>query len=101
VVARWRQAGVPVLDIPGNYYDDLRVRLGVDGALLEQLRALGVLYDVDGAGRTFLHCYTEAVGGGLFFELVQRGDGYDGYGAGNAAVRMAAQRWRERAALVS
>ena len=32
------------------------------------------------------------VGRRLFFEVVQRRGGYDGYGAANAPVRMAAQR---------
>lgn len=30
--------------------------------------------------------------GSLFFELVERTGGYDGYGAQNAPVRLAAQR---------
>lgn len=101
VARAWRRLGVPLLNIPENYYDDLRARLGVEGNLLETLRELGILYDVDAAGHELLHCYTEAVGSRLFFELVQRADGYEGYGAGNATVRMAAQRWRERAAAAS
>jgi 4-hydroxyphenylpyruvate dioxygenase len=32
------------------------------------------------------------VGGRLCFEVVERRGGYSGYGAGNAPVRMAAQR---------
>jgi 4-hydroxyphenylpyruvate dioxygenase len=55
------------------------------------MRELGVLYDRDDRGE-LLHCYTPVVGGRLFFELVQRIGGYDGYGAANAPVRMAAQR---------
>ena len=55
------------------------------------MRELGVLYDRDARGE-FLHFYTAAVGGRLFFEVVERRGGYDGYGAANAPVRMAAQR---------
>jgi 4-hydroxyphenylpyruvate dioxygenase len=54
---------------------------------------LGVLYDRDAEG-DFLHFYTETVGG-VFFEVVQRRGGYDGYGAPNAPVRLAAQHLRE------
>ncbi len=97
----WRAAGVPLLTIPDNYYDDLEARLGVDAQRIGALRELSILYDRDDAGREFHHCYTEAIGSRFFFELVQRTPGYDGYGATNAAVRMSAQRWRERAAATS
>ena len=38
-----------------------------------------------------MHFYTATVGE-VFFEVVQRNGGYDGYGAANAPVRLAAQR---------
>ncbi|MFE3516069.1 hypothetical protein [Streptomyces sp. NPDC059166] len=38
----------------------------------------------------FRHCYTVTTGR-VFFELVERTGGYDGYGACNAPVRLAAQ----------
>ena len=38
----------------------------------------------------FTHFYTRTIGS-IFFEVVQRGGGYDGYGAANAPVRIAAQ----------
>jgi 4-hydroxyphenylpyruvate dioxygenase len=86
-----RAAGAPVLDIPSNYYDDLDARLAPPAALLEEMRALGVLYDRDANGE-FLHFYTETLGGRVFFEVVQRIGGYEGYGELNAPVRMAAHR---------
>ena len=55
--------------------------------------ALGLLYDRDAAGE-FLHFYTATVGG-IFFEVVERRGGYDGYGAANAPVRLAAQHRRQ------
>ena len=55
---------------------------------------LGLLYDRTPAGE-LLHFYTQTVGGRMFFEVVQRRGAYDGYGAANAAVRMAAQAQRE------
>ena len=36
--------------------------------------------------------YTATLGSTLFFEVVERRGGYDGYGAANSPVRMAAQR---------
>ncbi|MBF3542877.1 hypothetical protein ISG10_35075, partial [Burkholderia pseudomallei] len=46
------------------------------------------------AGGEFLHAYTELVDGRFSFEIVERRGGYDGYGAANAAVRLAAQAQR-------
>jgi 4-hydroxyphenylpyruvate dioxygenase len=88
-----RDRGAPLLHIPGNYYDDLAARLDVEPRLLEAMRELGVLYDrtPDGSGE-LLQAFTAMVGGRLFFELVERRGTYDGYGAVNSPVRMAAQR---------
>ena len=91
-----RAAGAPLLDIPDNYYDDLDARLAPPPALLEDMRALGVLYDRDADGE-FLHFYTQILGGRVFFEVVQRIGAYAGYGELNSPVRMAAHR-RQRAA---
>ncbi|GAA4089479.1 sugar phosphate isomerase/epimerase and 4-hydroxyphenylpyruvate domain-containing protein [Nonomuraea soli] len=77
-----------LLPIPANYYDDLEARHEVD----PELRELGVLYDRDEHGE-FLHLYTVTVGR-VFFELVQRFGGYQGYGAANAPVRLAVQHSR-------
>ncbi|MEV0171488.1 TIM barrel protein [Streptomyces sp. NPDC050803] len=85
---RFRAAGGRLLPIPANYYDDLAARFDFADGELETYRELGILYDRD-AGGVFRHCYTQTVGR-VFFELVQR-EGYRGYGAGNAPVRLAAQ----------
>ncbi|NUO97857.1 MAG: sugar phosphate isomerase/epimerase and 4-hydroxyphenylpyruvate domain-containing protein [Nonomuraea sp.] len=77
-----------LLPIPGNYYDDLEARHEVD----PELRHLGVLYDRDDDGE-FLHLYTVTVGR-VFFEIVQRIGDYQGYGAGNAPIRLAVQHAR-------
>ncbi len=87
-----RARGVPLLAVPGNYHDDLAARTDLDPGLIERMRATGVLYDADGEGGELLHFYTATVGAGLFFEVVERRGGYDGYGAANSPVRMAAQR---------
>jgi 4-hydroxyphenylpyruvate dioxygenase len=87
-VRRARTAGVPMLTVPENYYDDLEARLGVDTT---ELRDLGLLYDRDPRGGELLHAFT-ATRGRVFFELLERRDGYAGYGAANTPIRMAAQR---------
>ncbi|MGW7084470.1 bifunctional sugar phosphate isomerase/epimerase/4-hydroxyphenylpyruvate dioxygenase family protein [Streptomyces sp. NPDC054871] len=86
---RVRETGTGLLPIPANYYDDLDARYELDPQRLATLAELGILYDRDENGE-FLHCYTATVGR-VFFELVQRTGGYRGYGAQNAAVRLAAQ----------
>ena len=86
-----RERGVPLLSVPGNYYDDLAARLELEPALLDALRELDVLYDRGPRGE-LLHFYTAPTGGRVFFEVLERRGGYDGYGAANSPVRMAAQR---------
>jgi len=81
---------LPALAIPGNYYDDLSARYDLDASVLDTMRAFGILYDRDSKGE-FFHFYTAMLGRRMFFEIVQRVDGYDGYGTTNTPVRMAAQ----------
>jgi 4-hydroxyphenylpyruvate dioxygenase len=85
-----RERGVPLLTIPGNYYDDLAARTDLDAGAIGRMRELGVLYDAGDSGE-LLHFYTAMAGAGLFFEVLERRGGYDGYGASNSPVRMAAQ----------
>jgi 4-hydroxyphenylpyruvate dioxygenase len=86
-----RAAGLPVLSIPDNYYDDLAARTDLDPATIDRMRALGILYDRAGAGELF-HLYTAMAGASLFFEVLERRGGYAGYGTANSPVRLAAQR---------
>jgi 3-dehydroshikimate dehydratase len=86
-----RSAGIPVLPIPANYYDDLSARFDLATSLAGQLREFGILYDRDPQGAEFFHFYTATIGRRLFFEIVQRTGGYEGFGAFNTPVRMAAQ----------
>lgn len=81
--------GLEFLQIPDNYYEDLDARFALDPAFLATLRELNLLYDRDADGE-FLHFYTATVGS-VFFEMVERRGGYDGYGAPNAPVRHAVQ----------
>jgi 4-hydroxyphenylpyruvate dioxygenase len=90
VARRARARGVAFLSIPANYYDDLAARFALDSALLAELKELDLLYDRDGSGE-FIHFYTPTVGS-VFLEIVERRGAYDGYGAANAPVRLAAQK---------
>lgn len=84
-----KERGLPMLLLPENYFDDLRARFGLDDEFIAELRELNLFYDRDESGE-FLHLYTHTLDG-VFFELVERRGSYDGYGAANASIRMAAQ----------
>ncbi len=66
-------------------------RLDLDPRLLADMRECGLFYDEDAHG-CYLHLVTEVLGDRVFFEVVQRLGGYDGYGTANAPVRMTAHR---------
>jgi 4-hydroxyphenylpyruvate dioxygenase len=83
------ERGLHVLRMPDNYYDDLAARFGLHADRVQELRDLHLAYDRD-EGAEYLHFYTRTVGE-VFFEFVERRDGYDGFGAGAAPVRLAAQ----------
>ncbi|WP_157018866.1 bifunctional sugar phosphate isomerase/epimerase/4-hydroxyphenylpyruvate dioxygenase family protein [Mesorhizobium xinjiangense] len=82
--------GFEPLPIPGNYYDDLAARFGLDEAFVARLRKANLLYDRTGQG-SFLQLYSRPFGDGIFFEIVERQGGYSGYGGPNAPYRVAAQ----------
>jgi 4-hydroxyphenylpyruvate dioxygenase len=87
--AQLRRLGMEFLSIPPNYYDDLGARYGLEDAVLERMAEFNILYDED-AGGGYDHLYTRAFVKRFFFEVVQR-RAYDGYGARNTAIRLAAQ----------
>lgn len=91
VASVMRESGAPLLDIPGNYFDDLDARFDLPPERLAALRENSVLYDRDDEGE-FLHFCTELVGSRVFFEVVQRVGGYRGYGVVNTPVYMSAHR---------
>jgi 4-hydroxyphenylpyruvate dioxygenase len=95
-VAKMRHHGAQFLPIPPNYYDDLQARHGLDDDFLAKLQSLDLLYDRDESG-AFIQAYSETFDDRFFFEIVQR-DGYAGFGAPNATVRMAVQAQRRDAA---
>nr|MCV4209413.1 sugar phosphate isomerase/epimerase and 4-hydroxyphenylpyruvate domain-containing protein [Roseomonas sp. SXEYE001] len=87
--------GLSLLDLPANYYDDLEARFGLDGATLDPLRHGRLLYDRDAAQGEFIHAYGPLYAHRFFFEVVERRQGYAGFGEANAAVRLAAQARHE------
>lgn len=87
--AKLRRLGMEFLTIPPNYYGDLGARYGLDDAVLDRMAEFNILYDED-AGGSYHHLYTRAFVKRFFFEIVQR-RAYDGYGARNTAIRLAAQ----------
>lgn len=83
-------AGFDPLPIPENYYADLQARYGLDDEATDRMRRWNILYEADDNGGEFLQFYGRPLQGGLFFEIVERRGGYDGYGASNAPFRIAA-----------
>lgn len=90
--AQAANSGLAPVPIPLNYYEDLQARFGLEEDRLRRMHAHGVLYDRD-AGGEFWHAYLPHFQGRFFFELVER-HGYEGYGASNAPIRLAAMARR-------
>ena len=89
--AALKKNGFRPLVISRNYYDDLEARFALEPAFSDRLRADNVLYDRDDDGE-FFQLYSTSYGDGFFFEIVERKNGYLGYGAANAQFRLAAQQ---------
>lgn len=83
------RAGFGALEMPDNYYEDVQARFGLEDDLIARLRESRVLYDEEAGGK-FFQTYSRPYGDGFFFEIVQRVDGYGGYGAANAPFRTVA-----------
>lgn len=89
VAEQFIRQGVPLLPIPENYYEDLEARFDLDLDVLSQLKKYNILYDRSDDGE-FFQIYTQTIANRFFFEVVERRN-YDGYGASNTPVRLAAQ----------
>ena len=88
-VADMRARGAGFLKIPDNYYDDIEAKYDIDAKTMAALRDNQILYDREGDGE-FFQIYTHIFDDRFFFEIVQRRN-YQGFGAANAAIRLAAQ----------
>lgn len=84
-------AGVALLPIPANYYDDLIARFGLAENMIAEMRAHDILFDRDEAGSEYWQIYTRAFEKRFFFEIIERRGAYHGYGATNAPIRLGAQ----------
>ena len=93
-IAAMRARGADFLKIPDNYYDDIEAKYGLDVATMTALRDNQILYDREGDGE-FFQVYTHAFDERFFFEIVERRN-YHGFGAANAAIRLAAQTRESR-----
>lgn len=74
-----------------NYYSSLISRYDLDEKFVAELARLNIMYDRDESGE-YLQLYGKPIGDGFFFEIIERRNGYNGYGASNAAYRTAAQK---------
>lgn len=88
-VKAMRARGASFLAIPDNYYDDIEAKYDLAPDVITLLRENQILYDREGDGE-FFQIYTHAFDDRFFFEIVQRRN-YQGFGAANAAIRLAAQ----------
>ena len=88
---RLRLKGFEALPIPPNYWDDVEARFGLEPEFSDRLRSENILYDRDEHGEYF-QLYAPTWGEGFIFEIVERRNGYRGYGAANAPFRIAAQK---------
>jgi 4-hydroxyphenylpyruvate dioxygenase len=88
-VADMRRRGAGFLDIPNNYYDDIEAKYDLAPETMASLRANRILYDREGDAE-FFQVYTHIFDERFFFEIVERRN-YQGFGAANAAIRLAAQ----------
>ena len=89
--ARLAEAGLRRLPIPENYYEDLEARTDLSTAEIERLKSNRILYDQDSSGAFFQLYTVDILGSAFFFEIVERRNGYAGFGAANAPIRLAAQ----------
>ncbi|QMU59292.1 MAG: TIM barrel protein [Boseongicola sp.] len=83
--------GFESLPMTPNYYDDIAARFCLSAAERSRIEKFNILYDEED-GRRFYQLYSQPHSSGFFVEIVERGQGYTGYGAMNAPFRTAALR---------
>jgi 4-hydroxyphenylpyruvate dioxygenase len=82
-VRRMKKNGIPFLETPGTYYDELEDRVGKIDEDLDVLRDLNILVDRDDDGY-LLQIFTQPIGDRptFFYEIIQR-KGATSFGKGN------------------
>lgn len=83
------EEGTQLMAVTNNYYDDIAARFDLPSDKLQQMQKFHILYDEDEHG-AFYHLFTQLFAGRFCFEAVQR-NGYQGFGAANAQMRMTMQ----------
>jgi len=82
--------GLDRLSVPATYQDDAEVRFDLSPEQSAAARRHDIMIDEDADGGRYRQIYSRAFERTFFFEFVERA-GYDGYGAPNAPIRLAAQ----------
>ena len=77
--------------IPDNYYDDLEARFGLAPELLDRLQSIAACSTTATSTASISSSTPQPFADRFFFEIVERRNGYRGYGAANAPIRLAAQ----------
>jgi 4-hydroxyphenylpyruvate dioxygenase len=89
VAKKLKALNANVMDVTGNYYDDLSARFRLSCHEISELKSYHILYDEDEYG-SFYQLFTKLFQGRFCFEFVQR-TGYRGYGMANAHIRLTMQ----------
>lgn len=84
-------SGFHRLAFSSNYYDSIQASYGLLSEFRNKLEAGSILYSRNESGE-FFQIYSQRIWNGLFVEIVERRGGYQGYGARNAPIRLAAQQ---------
>lgn len=84
------RSGFARLQIAPNYYAETQSEFDLDADLVGKMQAASILYDRDEGG-SYFQIYGQTIFAGFFFEIIERRGRYAGYGARNAAIRLAAQ----------
>ena len=77
------------MDLPDNHYDDIEAKYVLDASTMAMLRENQILYDREGDGE-FFQVYTHIFEERFFLEIVEQRN-YQGFGAANAVIRLAAR----------
>ena len=86
-ITNLKKRGVQFIDVPGSYYDEMKVRLARSGMKIEEdmeaIQKLRILIDFDEGGY-LLQIFTKPLldRPTVFLEIIQRNN-FDGFGAGN------------------
>ncbi len=96
-IEKAKKAGLSLLSISANYYEDLALRFDLSEEFMQKIVAANILYDRDATGGELLHAYTSDFDNRFCFEILERRGDYQLYGANNATARLTAMAHRRMA----